>query len=408
MLLKIVLIIVVFIIGFIIYFKHFKSTTKVDNIKKEENQNLIKNESNNQIIISEIKMEDIKNKSNLIEIKDSKLIKHVNNLVPELMQTKNTINNVVKSNNTLYQAIIPKGATLSESSNIKGAVRGFYRNKKGIEGHADLIPVDNSTNMINNTIASGVNITSMIVGQYYMAQIDSKLNDISIEINKIESFQNNEYKGKIFALVAQVKQISTFQLEILNDEEFRKAELNKLNDLEHICIELLGQANYQIESIIEKKINTFEIYDNELKQLSEWYRYQKVLLESLSRISDLKFTLCLGKISIEQCRNLLKEYTNISLNINEKLDKWNNGMIEKFNIDISKSRRKREGIDGALHFVPGLIKENMNYREVSNETILMIKEQTSKYEVNLLTTNNYFNNDVKIISKEDKLYYLPE
>ena len=48
------LIIVVFIIGFIIYFKHFKSTTKVDNIKKEENQNLIKNESNNQIIIDEL------------------------------------------------------------------------------------------------------------------------------------------------------------------------------------------------------------------------------------------------------------------------------------------------------------------------------------------------------------------
>ena len=90
----------------------------------KENEKNIKNSWKN-IIKSEINRADFDKMNSLIEIKDSKVFGHINNLVPELAKT--------------------------------------------------LVAVDNSKNAMQNVMTSGLNVTSMVVGQYYMAQIDNKL-----------------------------------------------------------------------------------------------------------------------------------------------------------------------------------------------------------------------------------------
>lgn len=386
--------------------KNNKTTKSVSNFNN--NDELLENESNNKIILSKINTEDFNKMNSLVEIKDSKVLGHINNLVPELAKTSNTINNAKKATEVLYQAIIPKGTKLCDSTEIKGTVRGMYLGDKGIKGHANLVAVDNSKNAMRNAMASGLNATSMVVGQYYMAQIDSKLEKISNELSDIKEQQSSEFRGKIVALISQIKQSSKFQIEIIANEEFRVLELQKLNSIEHICIELLGQANDYIDKSISSSTNSYDEYEKTIKEINKWYSYQKILLCSLGRISDLRFTLNLGKMSIEQCSNLFNDYSGMTFKTNSKLKEWNELMEKKFEINSQKLVRKRDGFDGVIHYVPGLINDDMHYKKISEETILMIKNQETPYNIDLIKDNNSFDKDIKIISKDNKIYYLPE
>ena len=74
--------------------------------------------------------EVIKDESALVEITDSKVLAHVNNLVPGLAQAGNAANNVAQAvqatnGGVLYRAIIPAGAKLTDSKAMEGAVRGI-------------------------------------------------------------------------------------------------------------------------------------------------------------------------------------------------------------------------------------------------------------------------------------------
>ena len=74
--------------------------------------------------------EVIKDESALVEITDSNVLVHINNLVPELAQAGNAANNVAQAvqatnGGVLYRAIIPAGAKLTDSKAMEGAVRGI-------------------------------------------------------------------------------------------------------------------------------------------------------------------------------------------------------------------------------------------------------------------------------------------
>ncbi|MGO1558329.1 MAG: hypothetical protein ACTHWS_12380 [Staphylococcus equorum] len=80
----------------------------------------------------------------------------------------------------------------------------------------------------------------MVVGQYYITQINNELESISSNISQVIDVQNNEYKCKVFALISKVKNLSTFQTKLLENKELRKDEIFNLNYLEQRCIEVLG------------------------------------------------------------------------------------------------------------------------------------------------------------------------
>lgn len=147
-------------------------------------------------------VESIGDESRLVEITDSKVLAHVNNLVPGLAQAGNAVNNAaqaVKAANgeVLYRAIIPVGTKLTDSKAMEGAVRGIYHGADGIRGHANLVAVEaqKRTAAVANTVAAAMGVASMVVGQYYMTQINAELGVISDGISQIQDFQDNEYRS---------------------------------------------------------------------------------------------------------------------------------------------------------------------------------------------------------------------
>lgn len=405
----ILLILLISLIG--TYIHYFNQKNKSKNLEKKENISLVNKKSSNSEIaikVEELPLEAIENCESMFEITDNKILGHVNNLVPGLMQVATATNNAIQANtNVVYQAIIPAGASLTKSSNMNNAVRGMYHGANGIKGHANFVQVNQTEKVVSNTISSGIGVTSMIVGQYYMTQINSELTKINEEISQISSFQNNEYKSKILALVIQIKRISSFQTEIMENEQLRNLDIDKLNNLEQNCIELLGQANLTITELTKKDELDYNKYDKKLTEIHNWYIYQKTLLEMLYKITDLKNILYIGSISKEQLDIIPTTYTKQVMEVHNLLKQWHERITQKLGIDIETARRKRKGFDGAVHWIPGLFKDDYNFCNISEKTKVMIEEQTSNYKLTSLYEENPFDKDVRIISKEGKMYYLP-
>jgi len=357
--------------------------------------------------------ESVIGEDKLIEITDSKVLAHVNQLIPGLAQVANAANNAVQATRTsgevLYRAIIPAGAKLANSKATEGAVRGIYHGANGISGHADWMAVkaQNGAAIAANTAAAAMGVASMVVGQYYMAQINDQLSKISEGISKISDFQDNEYRSRVFSLMAHVKKISDFQAEIIENDELRFSKISQLDNLEEECTQLLGLANLTLTGYTKKGELDYAAYEKELPKIQDWYVYQKSLMDILCKISELRYTLHLGAVSREQCVALLSTYTNQVADTQNRLTQWHQATAQRLKISASEMRRKRDGIDGAIRFIPGLFKDDLNFRAIAENTAKMIKIQTAgRSDVCAYDTSDLYAEDVQLIAKEGKIYYL--
>ena len=361
------------------------------------------------IQMEQLPIEMFPDESALVEVKDEKVLARIDSLVPGLGQAGvATVNAVQAAGDTVYRAIIPVGAKLTDSKTMEGAVRGIYHGADGIKGHANLVAVEKTGTVVANTAAAAMGVATMVVGQYYMTQINAELSKISDGLDKISSFQDNEYKSKVFALVAQVKKISAFQIEILENEALRKSEIDHLNKLEDQCLELLGQANLTVADYAKKKELDYVSYEKEVREAQNWYLYQQTLLEVMNKISELKYALNMGEVSREQCTALLPTYIKQASDSLAILADWHNGNVTRLAIDTSESKRKRQGFDGVIHWIPGLFDESHNYASVADGVIEMINVQSTEVDHEArLSKSELYGRDVQLISKNGKIYSLP-
>ena len=227
----------------------------------EENDNLIETikdkESDDEIIFDiniDTVSENIFDDNKLVEINDSKVISHVNSLIPGLIQTGISGFNLVNSTKDVYRVVLPAGAKLANSKTMKGAFRAIYHGANGIKGQANLVKdtTQKGIGIAVNSVSSVMNIASMVVGQYYMSQINDELIKISNKVSEIKNFQDNEYKSRVTSLILYVKNIADFQTEILYNNELRLSKINKLERLEEECTKLLGQANITLDDYSKK------------------------------------------------------------------------------------------------------------------------------------------------------------
>lgn len=413
----IVLIIAIYI--FIVFKKNRLSIENFNIEKRKDTRHLRKKLSNDLVIkIETLPIEAIKDENDLIEITDNKVLARVNNLIPGLIQTGNTANNLILAaqatkNEVLYRAVIPAGTKLANSNTMNGAVRGFINGSKGIQEHANFVAVEVNNGAIPitpNSLVAAMSVASIIVGQYYMTQINSELKIISNGISQLQNFQNNEYRSRVLSLVTHVKKIADFQTEILENDELRLSKILQLDSLEEECTQLLGQANLTLIDFTKQSELKYKEYENILGSVQEWFMYQKSLLDILCKISDLRYTLYLGVVSREQCIAILPIYSKYVSDTQKRLTTWHKGVANQLGIDIEKGHRKRSGINGTFHSIIGFIAndDSYNFKSMEKKTIDMIKEQELGHNKNYpIDTSELYNEDVQLIAKNRKIYYLP-
>ena len=62
---------------------------------------------------------------------------------------------------------------------------------------------------------------------------------------------------------------------------------------------------------------------------------------------------------------------------------------------------------GVIHFIPGLFNDDLNFRAIDEKTVNMIAVQASvKSIAHPQDTSDLYAEDVQLISKDGKIYYL--
>ena len=354
----------------------------------------------------------------LIEINDNKLLARIDGVIPGTLQALANVGGILNYQKTvqsvagkLYQAVIPNDAVLTKSKDMEGAVRGYYHGANGIKGQANFVPKDPNMGdglAAMNIANAAMGVASMVVGQYYMTQINNQLDSITAGIDKIAGFQDNEYKSKVYALVAEIQKSSTFQVEIMENEELRNRELAHLKYLEHECAQLLGQANLTLQDYSKKSELDYEKYEKYVSEANSWYRYQQILLEIMGKIGELTYALNLGAVSKENCYAMYLPYAKQAESALVMLNDWHKVNGAKLEIDVESNRRKRQGIERLFMNIPALFNEELHYKSISEQTAEMINRQTfGTAQVKPADEKDLFQEDVRLVVKEGKLYYLP-
>jgi len=84
-------------------------------------------------------------------------------------------------------------------------------------------------------------------------------------------------------------------------------------------------------------------------------------------------------------------------------------MIKYLNIETEEKRIKRFGLDRALYTIPSLFKDEFKYKSMAENTVKLIEEQSVTIgEIYDYDTSTLYTEDVQLIAKDGKIYYLPE
>ena len=382
----------------------------------ESNSNFLSLMPKFEILPEDVNVEEDK----VHEISDEIVINRLNMLVPQIVNgykqfaDKKVVEHIKEIENTkLYQIIIPEGAKLYKSKDLAGAFRGGYSVNGQLAGQANLVPVTigntRDLSSMADTTATVMNVASLVVGQYYMSEINDKMEKMLGNLDKIADFQQMEFKARILALISKVGKISQFNAEIIENEEIRKRTLDNLSRHEDEATELLQQVNLSIEHLVSKNTsNDFEQYKENTYEFDKLITYQQYLLSILEEIGRLVYLLNIGMTSSEYCYSSFNNYIKQSTGARNQLVNWHKNKIKQFEIDLKKKRYAKQGME-AIFFTPVTWFSNeWKYNELSKSVVAKIEKQSSNSLNFKNLTNDLLNKEIKIISKNGKYFYLTE
>lgn len=317
------------------------------------------------ILLGEITRNEF-DETKLIEVTDQSILSHVSSLVPTIVnESASYLNQLKIPANGLFEVIIPNGVELAKSGDLEGAVRGFYKNANGkIAGQANLVPVELGSKLGNvmGTVSSVMNIASIMVGQYYMSEINSRLQTIENEIKSIGDFQKNEFESNIITKVVDVMELSKFSDEIMRSEEVRLNKLNRIENLKgemaQLIEQLLLQINQELVSLNKKKIIE---YEEKSRALDKQIKFLISLMMSLQELGNIELILGKGERSREMAFHRYNIEEKKVLSLFENIKTWHSDHGIVYEIDLENNRRIKRGMRGALGSVQALHNKDKKY-----------------------------------------------
>lgn len=399
-------IVVIFLIIFLIYYLKLNRT--INSNDKKENVISANNIANSfpsiQIVESTNIITNEKNRIKDIDIK--KAISIIDNTVSNSSIIGRNIKNEKEllKNNRVFFSASKKGT--GNMMRVKGTNQVYETQVLGnrINKQTKFI---NENQIIKNVgknaiVNAGFNMTSMVVGQYYMNEIDNKLDELKEEISDISDYLDSEYKGRLVHIISKMKEIIDNKSEILSNEFSINKRYDEIIGLENECSKLLGQANEIIKNNIAEEEIDYNKYEKKLKEIYKWFSRQQILQKLLLEIGNLRYVLAKGnetsKLSHTQYNNYLLQINRIS----ESLENWNNFVCEKLGIDVKVARRSGKFFKLKKNTI-GKINEEWAYHKLNENIVNLIESQTNVKKLEPYT--NKKQDDIIKIQKYNGEYY---
>lgn len=195
----------------------------------------------------------------------------------------NAINNgnVEKILEGAYKVKIKDGMHLAKSKATEGAVRGALLSNANnqVAGQAEWLKIDPSQLSPVPNIALGVfDALSIVVGQYYMAQINHKLSSIEKKADKILGYMKNDKKSELYANDMVLNDILKNITSIRNNSNLRSAYLQQVYEIKRLSYK---NINFFERTIIDSRVEVnkkskgdeIEKHVNDLQDLYSQYWY---------------------------------------------------------------------------------------------------------------------------------------
>ena len=388
-----------------------------------------KDKTNEKVVKREISLSDKESSSNFPNIQiieDSSIIpKEKNKIVdPEIKDAVAILDNatskgIMAGQNIKNAGQILKGdkAFFSASKEgtenmlkVKGSDKVYGIQMKGKEFHKQT-QFKNEGQLVegmtkNSLVNAGFNAASMVVGQYYMAEINEKMETMQHDIKNISNYLDSEYQGKIEHIISKIKEIVDNKNEILNNEFSRDKRYDEISREEENCTILLGQANNSINDLIGNDNLDYKKYENTIKEIQKWYTRQQVLIRMLLEIGNLRYILAYGNETSMFTHTQYNNYLLQTNSTNEKLRYWHILYKEKLGID-QKEHKRNASFYKVKKKTIAKIKDDWAYDKLDESIELMIGNQTT---INTLLPYLEKKQDdcIKILKQGDNYYNLPE
>lgn len=359
----------------------------------------------------------------LVEIKDGELIGAIDSVAAVAFHSSVSADaaekaaDAVRSMGEVATADVDF-SKLDKSREVADALRGSVHEGGRYAKSANWKPVD--TQQLGDEVSASfkdvqainaaMGVASIVVGQYYMAQINSRIESIERGISTITSLLERKYKSEVLALVTAVKRASDFSYETLASDELRNRELIKLDSLEHKCAELIAQTNL---AIMETKKNAFEgkldyeKYEGTVKEIQEHLSYRRLLMGTMQQIAELTHALNLGARSRKNCYAECRQYAQQSEEVREALDRWHKCIADKLNLDFMHHRKEHRGLMKALTAPKNFLRDSLWYTYTNEETTRMANDQIyGPIGMNPIPEIELFEEEVVVLNNANGTFYV--
>lgn len=156
----------------------------------------------------------------------------------------------------VYKVIYDKSKGTLQRAADKNGYRAAIVGKKGnndIVGDARLLDPDKGAEAIANAFA----VMSVVVGEYYMAEIDRKLDDIDAKLDSIVDFLEAEQKAKIVGWEEFLKKTQKNIFHYESDDVLRTSALTTILSIQKDTLALM--EHYRL--ILVEKIGKLDVKD---------------------------------------------------------------------------------------------------------------------------------------------------
>ena len=370
---------IVFII-ILIYVLKFRK--RLDS-KEEQKVGILVNNSNSsfptiQIVENKTLIPDEKNKIKDSDIK--KAISIIDNTVTNSAMIGRNLKNSTEllNNNRAFFSASKKGT--ENMMKVKGTnevygtqvINNKFNKQTKFANENQLVKRAGKDALVN----AGFSTVSMVVGQYYMNEINNKLDDLKEGINGISDYLDSDYKSRIAHIISKMKEIIENKVEILANEFSMNKRYDDILELESECSKLLGQANEMIKNNIKEIDIDYKKYEKQLKEIYKWFSRQRILQTLLLEIGNLRYVLANGNETSKLSHTQYNNYLLQSNNVDEELEKWHNSISQKLGIDIKEARRNGKFFNVKKNTI-GKINEEWAYHKINENVVKLIESQTN-------------------------------
>ena len=153
--------------------------------------------------------------------------------------TKNAANAAIKDlSEGAYKVVVKDGLHLAKSRTTEKAFKGLWFNDSGdLVTHADWLkvhPVELSS--ISQYALGAFNVMSMVTGQYFMSEINSKLSNIEESVDDIKAILETSKRSELWACERTLNNIQANLFFIKTNEHQRQATLLELKTVKQTSL----------------------------------------------------------------------------------------------------------------------------------------------------------------------------